>query len=146
MRPDAHRWIRSDAARFLAPGTDPASVYPALIPVETKYSPNQPRVPAGNGDESGRWTDGRGTLAIPMGNVGIDDPRVISDATPDNFWAPGTQLANIIPVCILSGVSRTVNYFGLKEFSAFYDCANGQTIRRSGLGHSPPGIIRDPFR
>lgn len=42
------------------------------------------------------------------------DARVFSnpalaDATPDNFWTPGTQLANIIPVCILRGVSRTVN-------------------------------------
>lgn len=96
MRPDAHRWVRPDAARFLMPGTDPASVYPALAPAETKYSPNQPRVPAGNGRESGRWTDGSGgigSLAKPMGNIGVNDPRVVSDATPDNFWRPGTQLA-----------------------------------------------------
>lgn len=53
LRPDAHRWVRSDAARFLVRnGT--ASVY---SDVERKYSPNQPRVPAGNGRESGRWTD-----------------------------------------------------------------------------------------
>ena len=57
MRPDAHRWIRPDAARFLVPGTDPASVYPALAPAETKYSPNQPRVPAGQ-TGGGRWTGG----------------------------------------------------------------------------------------
>jgi hypothetical protein len=57
MRPDAHRWIRQDAARFLPPGVDPARVYPAL---ERKYSPDQPRVPAGSGRESGRWTDGGG--------------------------------------------------------------------------------------
>nr|DAH95280.1 MAG TPA: CdiI immunity protein [Caudoviricetes sp.] len=96
MRPDAHRWIRPDAARFLLPGTDSASVYPALIPAETKYSPNQPRVPKGNGEESGRWTDGGGginRLAQPMGDIGINDPRGISDATLDNFWMPGAQLA-----------------------------------------------------
>ncbi|MBB5050558.1 hypothetical protein HNQ36_000506 [Afipia massiliensis] len=95
MRPDAHRWIRPAAAHFLKPSTDPASVYPALIAAETKYSPNQPRVPAGS-RESGRWTDGGGgigSLASPMGNIGINDPRVISDATPDNFWQPGAQLA-----------------------------------------------------
>src|SRR3978361_245542 len=30
LRHDAHRWIRHDVKRFLAPGTDPADVYPAL--------------------------------------------------------------------------------------------------------------------
>ncbi len=96
MRPDAHRWIRPAAAHFLKPSTDPASVYPALIAAETKYSPNQPRVPAGSGRESGRWTDGGGgigSLTKPMGNIGIDDPHVISDAAPDNLWMPGMQLA-----------------------------------------------------
>ncbi len=68
MRPDAHRWIRPDVARFLKPGTDPASVYPALA---RKYSANQPRVPAGSGLESGRWTDGNN------GGVGRNDPQVI---------------------------------------------------------------------
>nr|DAH95283.1 MAG TPA: hypothetical protein [Caudoviricetes sp.] len=84
MRPDAHRWIRPDAARFLLPGTDPASVYPAL---ERKYSPNQPRVPAGNPD-GGQWTSGNSAgsnsetdaaveqtngTARPMGNIDFGD-------------------------------------------------------------------------
>jgi hypothetical protein len=30
LRHDAHRYIRHDVKRFLAPGTDPADVYPAL--------------------------------------------------------------------------------------------------------------------
>jgi hypothetical protein len=30
LRHDAHLWIRHDVKRFLAPGTDPADVYPAL--------------------------------------------------------------------------------------------------------------------
>jgi hypothetical protein len=30
MRHDAHLWIRHDVARFLAPGMDPADVFPAL--------------------------------------------------------------------------------------------------------------------
>lgn len=55
MQPDGYRWIRPDAARFLKPGADVASVFPSL---EGKYTPNQPRVPAGSGRESGRWTDG----------------------------------------------------------------------------------------
>lgn len=36
-----------------------------------KYSPDQPRVPAGNGRESGRWTDGAGT----GGEAAGDRPR-----------------------------------------------------------------------
>jgi hypothetical protein len=55
LRPDAHRWVRPDAARFLKPGADVAAAYPALA---RKYNQNQPRVPKGNGDESGQWTDG----------------------------------------------------------------------------------------
>jgi hypothetical protein len=130
LRHDAHRFIRHDVKRFLAPGTDPADVYPALarrreaedaafaaqiakgyrliaalreevasiradmirrrLAEQTKYSPSQPRVPAGN-PRGGQWTDrsgGGGTvggpsqeagqsqdtdLASPMGNVDIGD-------------------------------------------------------------------------
>lgn len=83
MRPDAHRWIRPDAARFLVRnGT--ASVY---SDVERKYSPTQPRVPAGSGRESGRWTHGSsggiGTggaiTASPMGNIDFGDLPNFSD-------------------------------------------------------------------
>ncbi|WP_024574016.1 MULTISPECIES: hypothetical protein [unclassified Afipia] len=84
LRPDANRWLRPDAARFLKPDTDPASVYPAL---EQKYSPSQPRVPAGNGRESGRWTDassggagnGANPAASPMGHVDFGDLPNFSD-------------------------------------------------------------------
>jgi hypothetical protein len=50
-----------------------------------KYSPDQPRVPAGNSD-GGQWTsDG--------GNGPAVDSRVVSDVTPDNTWIPGAQYA-----------------------------------------------------
>lgn len=84
MRPDAHRWLRPDAARFLAPGIDPASAFPAL---DRKFNPNQPRVPAGNPD-GGQWTDGDETGQTD----GINDPRVISDAEPDG-WLSGEDYA-----------------------------------------------------
>jgi hypothetical protein len=45
------------------------------------FYPNQPRVPAGNSD-GGQWT-----------NSVRSDPRVLSDATPDNDWQPGAQYA-----------------------------------------------------
>ncbi|WP_148287857.1 hypothetical protein [Rhodopseudomonas sp. B29] len=54
LQPNAGRWIRQDAARFLKPGTDPADVFPAL---DRKFNPNQPRIPAGQFG-GGRWTDG----------------------------------------------------------------------------------------
>jgi hypothetical protein len=40
------------------------------------FNPDQPR------DELGRWTD-----------TGSNNPRVLSDATPDNDWKPGAQYA-----------------------------------------------------
>jgi hypothetical protein len=67
LRPDAYRWIRPDAAGFLKPGTDPREVYPALA---RKYSPDQPRVPAGNPD-GGQWTDGGG-IAVDTGQPDSD--------------------------------------------------------------------------
>ena len=48
-----------------------------------KYSPAQPRVPAGNPD-GGQWTSG---------SYALNDPPVISDAMPDNTWIPGAQYA-----------------------------------------------------
>jgi hypothetical protein len=53
-----------------------------------KYSPDQPRVPAGNRD-GGQWTSG--------GGAGRNDPRIISDATPDNMFKPGARLAQNDP-------------------------------------------------
>ncbi len=77
---------------------------------EAKYSPIQPRVPAGN-SRGGQWTDrGGGLTSNRSGNAnatqasrnengstaskpqGINDPRVISDADPENI-KPGEQYA-----------------------------------------------------
>ncbi len=67
-----------------------------------KYSPDQPRVPAGNPD-GGQWTDGGGgggggsstprSRTDPAAGGGRNDPRVLSDITPDNYYKPGTRLA-----------------------------------------------------
>jgi hypothetical protein len=53
--------------------------------IKANYNPNQPR------DDHGRWTDGGG------GDGGLDDPRVLSDATPDSDWKPGAQYAQNRP-------------------------------------------------
>jgi hypothetical protein len=50
------------------------------------YDPNQPRVPVGHPD-GGQWTS-------VGGGAGENDPRVVSDATPDNLWRPGAQYAS----------------------------------------------------
>jgi hypothetical protein len=47
------------------------------------FDPNQPRMPASNPD-GGQWTSGGG---------GISDPRVLSDAAPDDDWKPGAHYA-----------------------------------------------------
>jgi hypothetical protein len=67
MRPDAARWIRPDVERFLIPGSNPADVFPAL---DRKYNPSQPRVPAGSGRPSGRWTDAGGTQGTEIDEGG----------------------------------------------------------------------------
>jgi hypothetical protein len=48
MLPDPSRWLQPDQSRWAMPQPD-----------ERKYSPNQPRVPAGNLD-GGQWTNGGG--------------------------------------------------------------------------------------
>jgi hypothetical protein len=66
MRPDAHAWIRHDAHRFMPPGS-PIYVgrdvvkyfWPDPQADERKYSPDQPRISAGNSD-GGQWTSDAG--------------------------------------------------------------------------------------
>src|SRR4029077_17002051 len=58
---------------------------------EQKYSPNQPRVPAGS-PEGGQWTSG----ARAVGNAAVADGQVLSDAGPDPI-RPGAQYAQTEP-------------------------------------------------
>jgi hypothetical protein len=65
------------------------------------FNPSEPRVPAGNPD-GGQWTsegsNGSGD-ASPSTQTpsAANDPRVISDATPDNNLIPGAAYAANIP-------------------------------------------------
>ena len=54
------------------------------------HDPNQPRVPAGHPD-GGQWTSKAGRGEVRR----INDPRVISDATPDNQWIVGADYAAV---------------------------------------------------
>jgi hypothetical protein len=101
-----------------------------------KYNPDQPRVPAGQ-PAGGQWTSGgvddvAGSPQINTGSSGdpspqslsnpvadhsaapINDPRVISDVTPDNTWKPGAQYAaNDVEIEIpANDISRLNNFAG----------------------------------
>jgi hypothetical protein len=87
-------------------GAQPANAQAA--PAVQKYSPDQPREPAGN-PHGGEWTSGGGLPTgseadspdnpkneTPLRVVANDDPRVLSDA-PDPTWAPGARSAQYRP-------------------------------------------------
>jgi hypothetical protein len=82
LRPDAARWVRPDAARYLTPNADVGAIVPAL---ERKYSPDQPRVPAGS-SEGGRWTDG-----------GLSGSLGLFQIKPREQRRDGVQLAGELP-------------------------------------------------
>jgi hypothetical protein len=102
----AYRWLRHDWRRYVHRGSALEKYYEEL---ERKYRPDQARVPAGNSD-GGQWTDegggsssqgGRGgasgSQGEPTAGDGRSDPRVLSDATPDNYYEPGTRLVQNDP-------------------------------------------------
>jgi hypothetical protein len=62
------------------------------LALKAGFNPGQPR------DDHGRWTDAGGgegadSTPSPANGQGLNDPRVISDATPDNNWKPDAQYA-----------------------------------------------------
>jgi hypothetical protein len=127
---------------------------------EAKYSPDQPRVPAGN-PRGGQWTDRSGGrsqgqsegigLAQPMGNVELGDVSGSSELgdlfqiKPDDTSPNGEQVADVIRVCTVAGAGRaTVD--GVKTHFVIYECFGGRTFRVDGTGHNFPGVVLDRFR
>jgi hypothetical protein len=135
--------------------------------LEAKYSPSQPRVPAGN-PRGGQWTDrsgGQGTVAspsqdtgqsqdadltLPMGNVDVGDVSGSSELgdlfqiKPSETRVEGVEVGgDVIRVCIASGISSWKDDFGIKRYSVTYDCAGGYSFTRPSIG-SYRGIVRDP--
>jgi hypothetical protein len=66
---------------------------------EAKYSPDQPRVPAGN-SRGGQWTDGGtgGSIARPMGSVDVGNVRESSELTGPFQIAPVEPAADGVQV------------------------------------------------
>jgi hypothetical protein len=88
MRPDAHLFVRPGWRRHVRSGFEDDLPF-ALS--EQKYRSDQPRVPAGS-REGGQWTDAGGGGGGGRVGGGINDHRIISDATPDPV-RPGSQYA-----------------------------------------------------
>jgi hypothetical protein len=65
-----------------------------LRALKAGFNPSQPRVPRGN-PGGGQWTSDGGTGGGD--GSGRNDPRILSDATPDNEWQPGAQYAQNRP-------------------------------------------------
>jgi hypothetical protein len=139
---------------------------------EAKYSPSQPRVPAGN-PRGGQWTDrsggqgaggigsavgadggeGQGAdLTSPMGDVELGDVSESSELgdlfriKPSDKHTDGVQVGgDVIRVCIASGISSGKDDLGIKRYTITYDCAGGPSFKRNYIGNYP-GIVRDPYR
>jgi hypothetical protein len=134
---------------------------------EAKYSPSQPRVPAGN-PRGGQWADrggGQGTVASPsqdtsqsqdadftqpVGNVDRGDVSGSSELgdlfriKPDDTRLEGVEVGgDVIRVCIATGISPWNDDFGIKKYSVTYDCAGGYSFTRPSIG-GYRGIVRDP--
>jgi len=80
-----------------------------------KYNPDQPRVPAGSGRESGEWTSGSGdgagrTTFVQRVEVRVDG-ATMSDANPPGIVA-GAQYAQVSPTPILTQ-ERIAHILGL---------------------------------
>jgi hypothetical protein len=60
--------------------------------LKANFNPNQPRVPAGQ-PTGGQWTDD----PTWTGGQVLDDPRIVSDALPEDEWKPGAQYASNRP-------------------------------------------------
>ena len=57
---ELRRWLRPDWRRFWKPGHEKDPLYREFERIERKFSPDQPRVPAG-AREGGQWTSGSGS-------------------------------------------------------------------------------------
>jgi len=79
LRPDWQRWLRPDYERYLRPDWER---YLRPEPYDRKYSPDQPRVPAGK-PGGGQWTsDGSSPDARPRLYIAAGLPRIPRQRPP----------------------------------------------------------------
>ena len=105
-RPDAHCFIRPDWRRFVKPGY--ADQFP-FSRYERKYSPHQPRVPAGM-SEGGQWTS-EGSTSAPRTKPLGSDRRVQVAGDITGFRRHGLDRAisrGVAPRAILDAVVNPI--------------------------------------
>jgi hypothetical protein len=93
MKPNAATWMRPEAARWLQPNQ---KIWQWPDRNEQKYSPDQPRMPAGNPD-GGQWTtvsSGGGiSIAVPTG--GATESNELSDFANELLPSLGQTLNDL---------------------------------------------------
>jgi hypothetical protein len=118
----------------------PARIFPpgriVRIAPLAKYSPDQPRVPAGHSD-GGQWTNGSGSSVGSGGGGGSGNSEGRTS---------GPRLAQVIWICIAGSRSIGTDQWGNKNYWVTYECAGGRSFTRRGLGDKFPLIVLDPFR
>jgi hypothetical protein len=91
------------------------------------FDPDQPR------DELGRWT-------------AVGEQSDTSDDANTDSLGLGAQQANIIPICLLSSRSISIDPHRNQSWRAEYVCADGFAFWKSGTGSYIPGLRVDPRR
>ncbi|HLH50137.1 MAG TPA: Tox-REase-5 domain-containing protein [Roseiarcus sp.] len=115
LDPATRRLFAAD--RLLHAGVTPETIFKALdLPAPSdetirKYSPNQPRVPAGNGRLSGQWTSEDGAqqeTMSPQGQTSVPDASVRS---PEPAGRPSVAAAATLAVPARAGLAEAGSFF-----------------------------------
>lgn len=85
------------------------------------YNPHQPRIPIGQLG-AGRWM----ALWSSAGRASQDAFRRVTE---------------VIWICVVGSASRS-RIDGVPRFRVEYDCPDGSSVVREGVGHKFPGFIR----
>jgi hypothetical protein len=57
----------------------------------------------------------------------------------------GLQSANVIPICVATGISIATDQYGNKLSTCNYECFNGISFRRTFLGSGGCPPVRQPL-
>ncbi|MBS0528195.1 MAG: hypothetical protein JSS22_02230 [Proteobacteria bacterium] len=107
---------------------------------EDKYSPNQPRVPAGNGRESGRWTDGSyGAGARPR--VIIDTTNLDTDSDGDDAGGDGSGASASISAFDIGDISSESGSLGLFDIKPRENRLQGVQLAGDPPDRLPPIVV-----
>ena len=89
---ELRRWMRPDWRRWWKPGHENDPIYKEYERIERKFSPDQPRVPAGS-REGGQWTGGQAGGSESQGSSANGSGSDSVDAQFRTFLEKSRQLA-----------------------------------------------------